>query len=105
VKAAVDDIYIYAIGAVGDALVVPALPCPVIEPAMSFYSNVPHRVPSPNPNPAPSLPSMYRSASPIPSPAVQPAPLGVAPGQIAPGTITYTTSYDPNGTLIYHPFR
>ncbi|KAI0036020.1 hypothetical protein K488DRAFT_82460 [Vararia minispora EC-137] len=83
---------------------------------MSFYSGVPHRVPSPNPNPVPvyrsaspnpmaAASTMYRTASPIPSPAVQPQPMGAIPGQIVPGTITYTTSYDPNGTLIYHPFR
>ena len=60
-------------------------------------------MPSPNPNPVALPPQaaspMYRSASP------QPQPMGVNPNQIAPDTLTYTTSYGPDGQIVYHPFR
>ena len=68
-----------------------------------IYGGVPGRVPSPNPNPMTLPPQaaspMYRSASP------QPQPMGVNPNQIAPDTLTYTTSYGPDGQIVYHPFR
>ncbi|KAI0309654.1 hypothetical protein OF83DRAFT_1179372 [Amylostereum chailletii] len=84
---------------------------------MSMYRAPSPRVPSPSPGYAPSpsyvrgaspSPGAMRSVSPIPmamSPSMQPLPMGASPAQIAPGTITYTTSYAPNGSLQYHTFK
>lgn len=45
-------------------------------------------------------------ASPIPRAITPTVPMpGGQPGQIQPGSITYTTATGPDGQLIYHPFR
>ena len=48
--------------------------------------------------------SGYNPYAPVgaPSPYGQPQASG---GQILPGTITYTTSTGPDGSVIYHPFK
>jgi hypothetical protein len=55
--------------------------------------------------------TMSRSASPYAEQRYSPIPYGAPPQspgggpQITPGSITYTTSTGPDGTVIYHPFK
>lgn len=44
------------------------------------------------------VPSIQRAVTPVPMPGAQGGP-------IQPGSITYTTTTNPDGSITYHPFR